>query len=175
MTLANLSISIATAMVSGLVAYLRASPDFSGEKTPTGIKEAVGVMRRPLTFGDEVGGALGRAKKLVWNGACLNGGKRSLVGRQAACLLPENPGNPGNSGNPGIPGIPGGAPRGPSVEFRPGPPSPLCTTNCGKLCTGYYCVPNPTGTPPDFLGNVVTTAPFPIIMPGPGETGGPGE
>ncbi|MAD87148.1 MAG: hypothetical protein CL912_29670 [Deltaproteobacteria bacterium] len=27
---------------------------------------------------------------------------------------------------------------------------PVCQNNCGKLCTGSCCVPQPTGTPPDF-------------------------
>lgn len=34
--------------------------------------------------------------------------------------------------------------------FKPGPPSPLCTENCGRLCSGFYCSPTPIGTPPDF-------------------------
>ena len=64
-----------------------------------------------------------------------------LVGRQISCPLPGS--GPGN-GSPGI------ELRGPPVTYKPGPPAPLCTQNCGKLCSGFYCIPTPTGTPPDF-------------------------
>lgn len=70
-------------------------------------------------------------------GGNSGGGKRDLYGRQSCEVSP---------------GVPGGGPnpRGPVVSYKPGPPAPLCTANCGKLCNGFYCVPSPTGTPPDF-------------------------
>lgn len=37
------------------------------------------------------------------------------------------------------------------ITYEPGPPGPTCTAQCGHLCTGYYCVPNPTGINPDFI------------------------
>jgi hypothetical protein len=36
------------------------------------------------------------------------------------------------------------------VTYKPGSPSPTCTGNCGSICAGFYCLPTPTGTPPDF-------------------------
>uniref|UniRef100_L2GC33 chitinase n=1 Tax=Colletotrichum fructicola (strain Nara gc5) TaxID=1213859 RepID=L2GC33_COLFN len=74
--------------------------------------------------------------------------KRGLDSRQAACPIPNLPGG-GN--NP--------APQGPGVTYKPGPPAPLCTANCGHLCSGYYCSPNPTGTPPDFAPPWETSRP----------------
>lgn len=62
---------------------------------------------------------------------------------------------------------------GQSIAYSSAPtPSPTCAsgTGCGGiLCTGYYCVPNPTGVPPDYPapndpngGSVgVTTSSFP--------------
>jgi hypothetical protein len=70
------------------------------------------------------------------DGGSSNDRKRSLYGRQSC----ESPGVPGEGPNP----------QGPLVSYKPGPPAPLCTANCGKLCNGFYCVPTPTGTPPDF-------------------------
>ena len=41
--------------------------------------------------------------------------------------------------------------KGTPITYKPGAPSPTpCNSNCGELCTGFYCQPNPTGTPPDF-------------------------
>jgi len=61
--------------------------------------------------------------------------------------------------------------HGGAIQFHPGPPGPLCPgggasglaaakralealvaggETCGKLCTGFYCKPNPAGHPPDF-------------------------
>lgn len=36
------------------------------------------------------------------------------------------------------------------ITWQPGTPSPTCSSNCGSLCSGYYCKPNPTGNPPDY-------------------------
>ncbi|KAK4102843.1 carbohydrate-binding module family 24 protein [Parathielavia hyrcaniae] len=43
-----------------------------------------------------------------------------------------------------------------ALTWHAGPVQPTCTANCGKLCTGYYCVPQPTGSPPDFFDPVNT-------------------
>ncbi|KAL5341917.1 hypothetical protein BJX70DRAFT_395285 [Aspergillus crustosus] len=48
---------------------------------------------------------------------------------------------------------PPGSPVGdlpPPITWSEGDPSPTCTSNCGKLCEGYYCNPVPTGDPPSF-------------------------
>ena len=41
----------------------------------------------------------------------------------------------------------------PAITYELGPPGPTCDGSCvpGTLCEGFYCVPNPTGIPPDFL------------------------
>jgi hypothetical protein len=46
-----------------------------------------------------------------------------------------------------------GSPLGdlpPPITWGEGDPSPICTSNCGKLCEGYYCLPLPTGDAPSF-------------------------
>ena len=105
-------------------------------------------------------------------GSISNGRKRNLYGRQS-CELPEVPGGGPN-------------PRGPVIFYRPGPPAPLCTANCGKLCSGFFCVPAPTGTPPDFESSAptpTTTAGntgngdngFPTLTSAPDTTAPPGQ
>ncbi|KAK4120931.1 hypothetical protein N657DRAFT_148252 [Parathielavia appendiculata] len=64
-----------------------------------------------------------------------------LARRAGVCVV--RPGNGGGRG-PGAIGDP--------ITFRPGPASPTCvpgSPGCGTLCRGYYCVPQPTGFPPD--------------------------
>jgi hypothetical protein len=84
---------------------------------------------------------------IIWNGQDSEDSceilKRdaSLVGRQISCPRPDAG---SGSGNPGT-GL-----QGPPVTYRPGPDSPICTQNCGRLCSGFYCVPNPSGTAPGF-------------------------
>ncbi|KAB5582898.1 hypothetical protein GE09DRAFT_284745 [Coniochaeta sp. 2T2.1] len=51
---------------------------------------------------------------------------------------------------PGHMPIDGPLQTGPTITFLSGTPFPTCTTQCGKLCTGFYCDPSPTGPPPDF-------------------------
>lgn len=103
------------------------------------------VYSRPLTFKD---GYHDQNVNIIWNGQlkCDDpvpqapgtlGARQDEDGGGGACPLP------GNGGNNGLPSVP-------AVTYQPGPPGPLCTANCGKLCSGFYCVPTPTGTPPDF-------------------------
>lgn len=68
--------------------------------------------------------------------------KRSLAGRDDGDSCPFAPGSDGdpNTDNP----------EGPTIEYRPGEPGPICNENCGKLCEGWYCSPAPEGTPPDY-------------------------
>ena len=112
---------------------------------PVSIKSLIVGNKRPIDESDE------DADLIAWNletrvvadpgnspcgsnSGSSNGPKRSLYGRQS-CDLPGG----------------GPSPRGPVISYKPGPPAPLCTTTCGKLCDGFYCVPTPTGTPPDFV------------------------
>lgn len=62
-------------------------------------------------------------------------GTRNLVRQDGGtCPLIVSPGD--GSGEP--------------ISYEPGNPSPTCVDGCGELCTGYYCLPTPTGTPPDY-------------------------
>ncbi|KAI9146948.1 oviduct-specific glycoprotein [Paramyrothecium foliicola] len=148
--------SYAAPMVAGLAAYFRA---LGSATNPAAMRQKIVGASRAIFFGDD-------EVLVAWNEqgrpapaegsnnppAC----RRDLQGRQS-CELP---------------GVPGGGPnpRGPVVSYKPGPPAPLCTANCGKYCEGYYCVPNPTGTPPDF----VSPTPKPTTTAGNGGNGGNG-
>ncbi|KAK7738406.1 Glucan endo-1,3-alpha-glucosidase agn1 [Cytospora paraplurivora] len=44
------------------------------------------------------------------------------------------------------------------ITWQHGTPSPTCTTSCGQLCSGYYCVQDPTGTPADYTEPKITSA-----------------
>ncbi|KAI0123327.1 hypothetical protein BJ170DRAFT_105283 [Xylariales sp. AK1849] len=97
---------------------------------------------RPLTFHD---GQHDPNINVIWNGQWRPDqcGSGAIAARQdGACPLP--------GGGNGLPSVP-------AVTFNPGPPGPLCTADCGKLCTGFYCEPNPTGTPPDFTVPATST------------------
>lgn len=65
--------------------------------------------------------------------------------KRQSCMLPS----PGNSGGSGSSGGDGGLTPSP-ITWQPGTPSPTCSSNCGSLCSGYYCKPNATGNPPDY-------------------------
>lgn len=145
--------TLATPLVAVLVAYFRALPGtLADQSDPASIRRRISQGKRGINFeeGED-------AMEVVWNeqrrpepisgapsdddqcpgdGSSGNDLKRDLYGRQS-CELP---------------GVPGGGPnpRGPVVSYKPGPPAPLCTANCGTLCSGFYCIPTPTGTPPDF-------------------------
>ncbi|KAI2615067.1 pectate lyase superfamily protein-domain-containing protein [Hypoxylon sp. NC1633] len=62
------------------------------------------------------------------------------------------------------------------ITFSSGVPGPTCTgtATCGQLCTGYYCQPTPTGTPPDYTETKPTDPPdLPNGPTGPLPTLGP--
>ncbi|KAI9152186.1 oviduct-specific glycoprotein [Paramyrothecium foliicola] len=147
--------SFAAPLVAGLVAYMRGLEAL----TPAKVHHAVTSRSRVVTLFEKPDG--GRPR-VVWNGygrgpvegGVCSIGKRGLEARQSC----EQPGNGGGSNND----VPS---RGPPVEYKPGPPGPLCKENCGRLCSGYYCLPTPTGTPPDF------TSPAPSPTSG-GNNGG---
>ncbi|KAI9149971.1 Killer toxin subunits alpha/beta [Paramyrothecium foliicola] len=142
--------SFASPLVAGLVAYLRAHPGYTGGKSPRDIKDAIHRhYSRRIQFKDKKA-----SLQIVWNGQkeknlCAADTGSGLLGRRQAdsCPLPGGGGGQGPQG-----------PQGPPLTYRPGPAGPLCTVNCGKLCTGFYCVPTPTGTPPDFTPPASTTS-----------------
>ncbi|KAG6366631.1 hypothetical protein INS49_000809 [Diaporthe citri] len=65
--------------------------------------------------------------------------------KRQACMLPS----PGNSGGSDSSGGDCGLRPSP-IMWKPGTPSPTGSSNCGSLCSGYYCKQNPTGNPPDY-------------------------
>lgn len=85
----------------------------------------------------------------VWNGQVFD----------KSCLVDSGTKFDGDSACPNIDDIykpdadkavfsPGGSNNGGTgIVFQPGPPSPTCTASYGKLCTGFFCVSNPTGNP----------------------------
>ncbi|KAI6777446.1 hypothetical protein HG530_001391 [Fusarium avenaceum] len=136
--------SFAAPLVAGLVAYFRALPGSDPE--PQAIRTRISEASRAINWRDE------DAVPVIWNeqtqpdavedqppsdGDCGSdagsNGKRGL-GRRQSCQIPGGGPNP----------------RGPAVTYKPGPPGPLCSNVCGKLCQGFWCSPNPTGTNPDF-------------------------
>ncbi|PNH64228.1 hypothetical protein VD0001_g8902 [Verticillium dahliae] len=177
--------SPAAGLVSGLVASLRSDPTFSNFVKPAQLKQQMKSLARAISY---QGVTNADKPVVVYNGqrrdqSCLpnsNAGavsERRLSIRQVeSCPLPGQPGNP-----EGVPV--------PSLTYKPGPPGPLCTANCGRLCEGFFCVPQPTGTPPEFTppSNPGATGPGwvpppPVTLPNlptlppsePGVTPGPG-
>ncbi|KAG7102489.1 Chitotriosidase-1 like protein [Verticillium longisporum] len=177
--------SPAAGLVSGLVASLRSDPTFSNFVKPAQLKQQMKSLARAISY---QGVTNADKPVVVYNGqrsdqSCppnSNAGavsERRLTIRQVeSCPLPGQPGNP-----EGVPV--------PSLTYRPGPPGPLCTANCGRLCEGFFCVPQPTGTPPEFTppSNPGATGPGwvpppPVTLPNlptlppsePGVTPGPG-
>ena len=63
----------------------------------------------------------------------------------------------------------GPAGSGEGIEWEEGPSQPECTSDdCGTLCKGYYCEPQPTGVPPDFedpINKVTLTSSRPSPKP----------
>lgn len=62
---------------------------------------------------------------------------------------------------------------GDPVTFSPGSASPTCSPGspgCGSACTGYYCVPSPTGFPPDRWDPENPAPNEPTLPPLPGPT-----
>jgi hypothetical protein len=138
--LSHTGTSFAAPQVAGLVAYFRGHPSWSQGEDHRSIYAGIKGLERHIKYVNYPDSEV----PIIWNGqtrpqcAPL---KRGLEGRQ----LGEDDSCPFPGGGSG----PGG-PQGPRVEFKSGEPGPLCNANCGTLCSGFYCVPNPTGMPPDF-------------------------
>ncbi|KAI9166458.1 Glucan 1,3-beta-glucosidase [Paramyrothecium foliicola] len=179
--------SFAGPLVAGLVAYLRGHPRYPQYMMPSQVKALVRHLARNVQFSQAGNGS--PRPETVWNGEgrppkydesdCSDLSKRGLHVRQS-CELP------GGNGPPA---------RGPPVTYRPGEPGPLCMRDCGRLCSGYYCSPSPSGTPPDFAfprptpdsggnnggdngggdGGFGHLPGLPTLPPNPGQTAPPGE
>ncbi|POS77062.1 oviduct-specific glycoprotein [Diaporthe helianthi] len=140
--------SYSAPQVAALIAYLRAIG--LGDTDAAQMRRLIKFSySRPLAF---TNGFHDRDVNIIWNGQnqCDPPGLGARQEDGGACPLPGNGGN-------GLPSVP-------AVTYRPGPAGPLCTADCGELCSGYYCVPTPTGTPPDFTqvpgGGLPTLAPI---------------
>ncbi|EGO56249.1 hypothetical protein NEUTE1DRAFT_146972 [Neurospora tetrasperma FGSC 2508] len=175
--------SFAAPMVAALVAYLRALPSPFAEdlkKTVFAVK-MVKYLTRKVNVIDQLEDyfpdleEMGNHRRIIWNGNvgvenCLVGYRSGFKSDEAKAVcevvnegLPE----PGNTDNwtpdtryidNNFP-LRSGSSNGGAVTWHSGAVSPTCTANCGTLCTGYYCVPQPTGSPPDFsdpVNEVVT-------------------
>lgn len=162
--------SFSTPLVAALVAYLRGmeSPWAATFKSAVDVTEVLvnGYLQRKLYINYVEGN---NPYSFIWNGqiqgeSCLKNGLIADANgnylcpeelrdcsvledqrKRQSCMLPS----PGNSGGGGSSGGDGGLRPSP-ITWQPGTPSPTCSSNCGSLCSGYYCKQNPTGNPPDY-------------------------
>lgn len=177
-----------------MAAYIRSKPNPQGDTSPVATFKEMQRLSRPITLMDRRTNTVTTSGyKILFNGEpaaniCAALARANPVPRRKRAILagrqedfeqggscPFVPGNGGGSsgGSGGGSGGSSGA-RGPPVSFRPGSPAPICTANCGVLCSGIYCDPTatPTVTPPDF------TWPVPIATtarPTATATGGGGD
>ncbi|KAF6820941.1 class V chitinase [Colletotrichum plurivorum] len=176
--------SLATPIVAGVVAYIRAQNSRWQEqlKEPRNVKSMVRYLTRKLKSDGDLGdgdvtlknqarhdaGTYTGQRAFIWNGevfgkSCLrNHGDADLQG-----VCPDIPdsleGVDPNDPSVGerVLGSGGAVPMPGPVQFEPGPPGPTCSAGCGDLCTGYYCNPTPQKTPPDFFEPTTTFTPGP--------------
>ncbi|KAI0418380.1 peptidase S8/S53 domain-containing protein [Xylaria grammica] len=149
--------SFASPLVAGLAAYFRGLPNYTGGRDPVSIRETIQTLARRL----ELKNNAPWETRIIWNGligtqfcgTTVNGIQGRQFDEGGSCPLPGGGGSPNND------------PQGPPVDFQTGEPGPLCTTNCGKLCEGYYCDPTPTGKPPDFTSPTITPSVTPTRTP----------
>ncbi|RKK65885.1 hypothetical protein BFJ69_g15895 [Fusarium oxysporum] len=157
--------SFSAPLVAALVAYFRSLPNKSYQeqlRQPPTVKRLIKGLSRPFARWESnrvEGPDDGLSMHVVWNGH--SGGESCLMGKSPppdGC--PELP--PDLSTLPDSPSSPGGSPK--RITWRSGPDGPKCSANSlvrrlferaeatcgGKLCSGYYCRPNPPGPPPDF-------------------------
>jgi hypothetical protein len=167
-------LSLATPLVAGIAAYLR-SLDSKWKvdlQDPRLLKALIKRLERrlqvdPYEFPSPMPLPPGRGDikvKTAWNGQVYD--KSCLLHTQSA----GGDGFPGDFLCPDINEIyqpdadrrafgPAQGSGGAAIQYQPGPAGPLCTNapklarradtdTCGKLCTGFYCEPNPTGHPP---------------------------
>jgi hypothetical protein len=163
--------SFAAPQVASLVAYFRSHPSWTQGKSPTSMLNGIQKLYRYIQYKNYPMSAV----PIIWNGQTNDQCqplKRGLESRQlgegASCPLPDGDNGPDGPDRPQDP-------QGPRIEFKSGTPSPLCTANCGTLCSGFYCVPKPTGTPPDFSANPSDPLPPLTKTRGPTLTAGPEE
>ena len=169
-----LTIAAASPLVAGLVAYYRGLPLSEPWKTqlqkPRNVKALITHFHRRLHTEDpsvlpEVEGRQD-IKPIIWNAQVMDHScllDRPFAGDDACgpplpadlSTLPLDGGESVKGNGDGSQhGSGQGGRIGSTITYQPGKPSPTCTTQCGTLCTGYYCKPNPTGKPPDFTDPV---------------------
>ncbi|ERS99609.1 uncharacterized protein SPSK_09324 [Sporothrix schenckii 1099-18] len=172
--------SLASPQIAGLIAYWRALPSRwqTQLQQPANVKKLLRALHRPIAVPGRPIDALSR--RIAWNGQVLdknclldapsaNGNDWSQVCPTLEDNLAAQPDGPSADScayqparvnhargihqhdAPNSCGWPGDS-DAQSISFTPSSVAgPICTAGgCGTLCTGYYCAPHPTGTPPDF-------------------------
>lgn len=164
--------SYAAPMVAGLIAYWRGmesnwAPAFTSATAMP--KLARDFMRR---LGSRSTAEDDPRQLFAWNGqvkdkSCLTNGMLadddgnllcpeslqvcddSDKRKRQSCALPDPDDGDDYDAGSGSSGSDSGLRPSP-ITWQPGTPSPTCSSNCGSLCSGYWCKPNPTGNPPDY-------------------------
>lgn len=170
---------LAAPLVAGLVGYWRAldSPWKAQLNDPAKVKKLITAFHRPIE--SENVPVSSASKRMIWNGQVLKKNclkdysTKSSWDKEGACPnlatdLLNQPSGPsaddpfacvGGSGTtPAKRQDAGGscpydnAGSGVSITFSSSSvATPTCTAGgCGKLCTGFWCAPNPTDVPPDY-------------------------
>lgn len=167
--------SYSAPMLGGLAAYIR---NLTGPVEPAQVKATIQQLSRELEIDSpdityDAAHLEGERVAFAWNGqvkdqSCFIDG--TLTDANGAFLCPESFRDCSSSSSSaedkrdGTCPLPSSVPSGSSgggtdagtpITWSWGPPSPTCTSGCGVLCTGYYCVPNPTGHPPYFSDPVL--------------------
>jgi hypothetical protein len=191
--------------VAGLAAYLRGLPSKWQDqlKKPRLVKKLISHLERQLNIDNPDLASYYNSKKpklpwtpSVWNGVlglrnCLLDDSKSTYTTPDKKVLkcPDIPddldkiviGDPVDACKLTGRGLGGECGRdsgeGDAITYRSGPPSPTpCSANCGSLCTGYWCSPDPFGTRPGFLdpNNPANkpASPVPVPIPSGGSGGG---
>ncbi|KAI1373680.1 pectate lyase superfamily protein-domain-containing protein [Hypoxylon crocopeplum] len=187
--------SLGAPMVCALVAYWRGLQGVEAGwkeelKEPANVKKLLRFMHReiapkniPMNLVTNLMTYPPKQRKpFVWTGWYEGGNCLETPDPEKGC--PEGPLSdltPGGScpvakrqvggGSCQLPGSSGGD-VGDPISYQPGSASPTCNANCGTLCTGYYCTPDPTGLPPGYYDPKDPAHPPPTTTSGSPGNGG---
>ncbi|KAH8678326.1 hypothetical protein BX600DRAFT_545929 [Xylariales sp. PMI_506] len=169
--------SLAAPKVAGLVAYFRGLPSSLQSRlmSPSSVANLIRAYQRGLNIPNTGPGLISSepAREFIWNGQYL--GQSCLLSNNipaGICPIDVDLSDGTCSYGKRDDCTPSGSGSGSQVDsgelgslipspitFATGTPSPTCGPNdqCGTLCTGFYCVPTPTGSPPDYTDPAGTT------------------